>query len=91
MLPKFVSCDQCDQKATVRGYGRIEFDWPTADDPTATLSTKRPNRSRLHSQPLRIAQAFSLRCRCLLLNPRFDRSATAGASRSAPSGTSMPI
>lgn len=35
MLPKFVSCDQCDQKATVRGYGRIEFDWPDADDPTA--------------------------------------------------------
>jgi transcription elongation factor Elf1 len=36
MLPKSVSCDQCNEQATVRSYGRIEFDWPAADDPTAT-------------------------------------------------------
>ena len=28
MLPQYVSCDECDQQATVRGYGRIEYDWP---------------------------------------------------------------
>lgn len=41
MLPQYVSCDECDQQAKVRGYGRIEYDWPDpgqsdVDAPTAT-------------------------------------------------------
>jgi hypothetical protein len=35
MLPKSVSCDQCDQTATVCGYGRIEYDWPNSGSPDA--------------------------------------------------------
>lgn len=33
MLPHFVPCDQCEQQAKVRGYGRIEYDWPDFDAP----------------------------------------------------------
>jgi hypothetical protein len=36
MLPKTVHCEQCDQKAKVCGYGRVEYDWPESDDPAAT-------------------------------------------------------
>lgn len=32
MLPKSVPCEQCSQPGTVRGYGRIEYDWPDGDD-----------------------------------------------------------
>lgn len=28
MLPATVQCEDCGQKAIVRGYGRIEYDWP---------------------------------------------------------------
>ena len=28
MLPRSVICEDCGQIATVRGYGRIEYDWP---------------------------------------------------------------
>jgi hypothetical protein len=36
MLPQSVSCDECGEKANVRGYGRIEYDWDDTDDPVAT-------------------------------------------------------
>lgn len=31
MLPKYVTCDECHQEAKVRGYGRVEYDWPDSN------------------------------------------------------------
>ena len=28
MFPRSVECEDCGQMAVVRGYGRIEYDWP---------------------------------------------------------------
>jgi hypothetical protein len=30
MLPRTVCCDECGETATVRGYGRVEYDWEHA-------------------------------------------------------------
>jgi hypothetical protein len=30
MFPRIVKCEDCGQIASVRGYGRIEYDWPEA-------------------------------------------------------------
>jgi hypothetical protein len=47
MLPQSVPCDRCDQQAKVRGYGRIEYDWPDSeghnfDDPSGDNPTATP-------------------------------------------------
>jgi hypothetical protein len=41
MLPRSVICEDCGQIATVRGYGRIEYDWPetTTRGPKPTIPT----------------------------------------------------
>ena len=26
-MPRSVSCEECGEKAVVRGYGRVEYDW----------------------------------------------------------------
>jgi hypothetical protein len=28
MIPKTVTCHECGRTANVRGYGRVEYDWP---------------------------------------------------------------
>ena len=35
MLPHIVSCEECGERATVRGYGRVEYEW----DQTGDIST----------------------------------------------------
>jgi hypothetical protein len=41
VLPRTVICQDCGQIASVRGYGRIEYDWPktTASGPKTTTPT----------------------------------------------------
>jgi hypothetical protein len=41
MLPRSVKCQDCGQIALVRGYGRVEYDWPetTTPDPETTIPT----------------------------------------------------
>src|SRR4051812_29811365 len=41
MLPRSVICEDCGQNAEVRGFGRIEYDWPetAASDPGETTPT----------------------------------------------------
>jgi DNA-directed RNA polymerase subunit RPC12/RpoP len=39
MLPRTIACEDCGEKAFVRAYGRIEYDWGPAcaeDDQVAT-------------------------------------------------------
>lgn len=31
MLPRSIPCEECGENAAVRGYGRVEYDWNTAD------------------------------------------------------------
>src|SRR5882757_1275624 len=41
MLPRSIICEDCGQIAMVRGYGRIEYDWPetTTRGPKPTTPT----------------------------------------------------
>jgi hypothetical protein len=40
MFPRIVSCEECGQRAAVRGYGRVEYDWGQADNAATTLNIK---------------------------------------------------
>jgi hypothetical protein len=33
MFPRIVKCEDCGKIASVRGYGRIEYDWPETTTP----------------------------------------------------------
>jgi hypothetical protein len=41
MFPRIVNCEDCGQVASVRGYGRIQYDWPetTNSGHEATIPT----------------------------------------------------
>jgi hypothetical protein len=41
MFPRTIECEDCGQIAGVRGYGRIEYDWPetTTDGQEAAIPT----------------------------------------------------
>jgi rubredoxin len=39
MLPRTVLCDDCREKAYVRAYGRLEYDWGQ-DDPGGQFATE---------------------------------------------------
>ena len=47
MLPRSVICEDCGQIATVRGYGRIEYDWPETTKAGSKPSTPTINCIRL--------------------------------------------
>jgi hypothetical protein len=40
MLPHLVSCEECGESATVRGFGRVEYDWDQSDHVATTLHIK---------------------------------------------------
>jgi DNA-directed RNA polymerase subunit RPC12/RpoP len=40
MLPRTISCDECGEKAIVRGYGRLEYDWEPTAHAVTTLQIK---------------------------------------------------
>jgi hypothetical protein len=40
MLPRTVSCDECGRTATVRGYGRVEYEWKESGQTGTTLELK---------------------------------------------------
>ena len=40
MLPRIVSCEECGESATVRGYGRVEYDWDQTGHVATTLQIK---------------------------------------------------
>ena len=42
MFPHHVSCEECNESATVRGYGRLEYDWPDTGQPASDNSTVVP-------------------------------------------------
>jgi hypothetical protein len=39
MVPETVYCEECGQISGVRGYGRVEYDWPktSSDGPVAAI------------------------------------------------------
>jgi DNA-directed RNA polymerase subunit RPC12/RpoP len=37
MLPRTVSCEECGERAIVRGYGRVEYTWHQTDHVATTL------------------------------------------------------
>jgi hypothetical protein len=39
MLPRTIACDDCGQKALVRAYGRVEYDW-RQDGPDGQIATE---------------------------------------------------
>lgn len=39
MLPRSVTCHDCGQIAPVRGYGRVEYDWPETTTAGAETTT----------------------------------------------------
>src|SRR5689334_22498386 len=47
MLPRSVNCHDCGQIASVRGYGRIEYDWPKSTPPGSETTTPTINYVRL--------------------------------------------
>jgi hypothetical protein len=40
MLPQSVTCEECGEKAYVRAYGRIEYDWDDAADPVTAVKLR---------------------------------------------------
>lgn len=40
MLPRAVTCEECGERAEVRGYGRVEYAWDRSDGGTTTLQIK---------------------------------------------------
>jgi hypothetical protein len=40
MLPHVVSCEECGESATVRGYGRVEYKWDQTSHVATTLHIK---------------------------------------------------
>lgn len=40
MLPRSILCEDCGEKAVVRGYGRVEYAWDRADDGTTILEIR---------------------------------------------------
>jgi transcription elongation factor Elf1 len=40
MLPQIVSCEECGESATVRGYGRVEYKWDQTSHAATTLQIK---------------------------------------------------
>jgi transcription elongation factor Elf1 len=40
MLPRSVTCEECGEKAIVRGYGRVEYDWDQTGHVATTLKIK---------------------------------------------------
>jgi len=40
MLPRTVTCEECRERAIVRGYGRVEYDWDQAGHVATILKIK---------------------------------------------------
>jgi hypothetical protein len=40
MLPRSVTCEECGERAIVRGYGRVEYDWKQTSHTATTLQIK---------------------------------------------------
>jgi hypothetical protein len=40
MLPRTVFCEECGEKANVRGYGRVEYDWREDGHVASTVQIK---------------------------------------------------
>lgn len=40
MLPRIVFCEECGERAIVRGYGRVEYDWDQTGPVATTLQIK---------------------------------------------------
>ena len=47
MVPLDVICEDCGQIAMVRGYGRVEYDWPKTTNPGSEATTPTINYVRL--------------------------------------------
>jgi rRNA maturation protein Nop10 len=40
MLPRTVTCEDCGEKAFVRAYGRVEYDWSPDEPEHGQIATK---------------------------------------------------
>lgn len=40
MLPRAITCEECGERAIVRGYGRVEYDWDATDNVATTVQIK---------------------------------------------------
>jgi transposase len=40
MIPRTITCDECHETATVRGYGRVEYDWEEEEHGATALRIK---------------------------------------------------
>lgn len=47
MFPRTVNCEDCGEIAAVRGYGRIQYNWPETTTPGRETTTPTINYIRL--------------------------------------------
>jgi endogenous inhibitor of DNA gyrase (YacG/DUF329 family) len=40
MLPRTIACAECGERAVVRGYGRVQFEWEPCDQGPRQLDIK---------------------------------------------------
>jgi hypothetical protein len=47
MVPKAIACEDCGRIATVRGYGRVEYEWPKTSNTGQVAAIPTINSIRL--------------------------------------------